>query len=364
MNVPKDTLDVLLSPTTRCNLRCRYCYVDRTTPADVADMSLSDISAAFAWLRKYACVLGAKRIRFTWFGGEPLLLGGDFLAAALEMQEKCLDGFKVLNNIQSNLTVNVKPCIPLFKRCFDGHVGFSMDNADGFRIFHDGGRTRDVVERNVKVLQSVGISTGAVCTLLRCDIGKSHEIYRYFKDLGVVFRVNRAASSPQLAEAGLLLSVSEYETIVKEITECYLNDPSPTISFHNFDMMVTSYLTGSAVLCVDTEHPEQYIGLEANGRIMSRCRFKPAMGNYGADSAQQVFDRFRSLATPHSRPDRCSECEFWGKVCLGGCIGEPCCDCMASDCGYRTEVTCELWRFVAGVLKTRGLEYGSEDRSR
>ena len=359
MNLPKDILDVLISPTTRCNLRCRYCYVDKTMPTSVADMSLDDMSAALQWVRDYAVQLHTKHVRITWFGGEPLLLGYDYLSAALAIQDKLLSGFSVANSIQTNLTVDVAPFISLFKKCFHNHVGFSADYAPGFRVFASGEDVRSLVEHNVKVLQENGLSLGAVCTLLRCDIGKACEIYSYFKRLGVMFRVNRAASSAFLRQAGLLLSVKEYEELVMGIANCYLEDPDPTIVFHNLDMMGAAYLSGSAVLCVDTEHPEQYIGLEANGRITSRCRFVPNLGDYKSETPQQVLVRIKSLAYPHKRPGECADCEFFGKVCIGGCVGEPDCSCLGSDCGYRTEVTCGLWRYVQQLMKTRGLEYGS-----
>ncbi|MBR3776026.1 MAG: radical SAM protein [Kiritimatiellae bacterium] len=359
MNVPKDILDVLISPTTRCNLRCRYCYVDKTTPASVADMSLDDISAALAWLRNYACLLNSKHIRVTWFGGEPLLLGYDYLRDALSIQSEVLSGFSVVNSIQTNLTVDVKPFVPLFKRYFHNHVGFSVDYATGFRVFTNGGDSRSLVERNVKMLQGNGVSLGAVCTLLRSDIGKSSDIYAYFKKLGVLFRVNRAASSAFLKQAGLLLSVTEYENLVMEIADCYLNDPVPSIGFHNVDMMVASYLSGSAVLCVDTEFPEYYIGLEANGRITSRCRFVPTLGDYKHETPQKVLARIKLMAYPHKKPAECADCEFFGKVCIGGCAGESNCSCFGSDCGYRTEVTCGLWKYVQRLMAGRGLDYGS-----
>lgn len=359
MNVPKDILDVLVSPTTRCNLRCKYCYVDKTTPPSAADMSLGDMSAAFAWLRDYAGLLHVKHVRITWFGGEPLLLGYDYLRAALAIEGKTLSGFRVANSIQTNLTLDVKPFIPLFKWNFHNHVGFSLDNTTGFRISTKGSDSRLLVERNVKMLQDNGVSLGAVCTLLRSDIGKASDIYAYFKKLGVLFRVNRAASSAFLKQAGLLLSVNEYENLVMEIADCYLKDPAPTIGFHNVDMMVAAYLSGSAVLCVNTECPEYYIGLEANGRITSRCRFVPTLGDYNHESPQKVLTRIRLTACPHNRPAECADCEFFGKVCIGGCVGESNCSCMGSDCGYRTEVTCGLWKYVQRLMATRGFDYGS-----
>lgn len=359
MIVHKDNLDVLFSPTTRCNLRCRYCYVNQGAAGSISDMTMEDVSAAYLWLKEYALLVQPKQLHITWFGGEPLLLGPDYLLEALDAQTSTLTGVSVVNYVQTNLTVNIERFVPIFKKYFNNSVGVSIDFASGCRIFPNGHDSKPVVENNIRVLKENNIKIGVVCTLTKEDLGRGAEIYTYFKRLGVLFRVNRAAASPYLTEQNKALSVSEYEEIVKEIADCYLKDPEPTITFYNIDFMIASYLQGIAVMCVDSERPYNYIGMEANGRIMPRCRFQAVIGNYHTDSAARIYDKFQSTSCKYNRPGACAECNFYGKVCIGSCIGEKDCDCMRSDCGYRTEQTCGLWKYVEDFLNSQGLSYSS-----
>lgn len=134
MIVPEDNLDVLISPTTRCNLRCGYCYV-RAGGTASSDMTPDDVVSAFHWLRRYADLIGPRRIRMTWFGGEPTLLGAGFLGEALAIQESALAGYDVVSNIQTNLTLEVGEFIPVYRRHFRSTVGFSCDTPGGCRRF-------------------------------------------------------------------------------------------------------------------------------------------------------------------------------------------------------------------------------------
>lgn len=351
-------LDVLISPTTRCNLRCRYCYVNQDAASACADMNIDDLRAAYRWLSEYAKIVGVNTVRITWFGGEPLLLGVGFLELAVAGQRIFAEnGINCVNTIQTNLTLVNDEHARLFKESFD-EVGFSLDFGSGWRVFPNGASSLGCVEEKVRVMKAAGVPIGAVCTLTRANSGMANRIYQYFKSIGVNFKVNRAASSPDMAKAGLLLSVSEYEREVIDICDEYLADECPTIRFDNLSLMIRAWLTAQTYVCTDTERPECYIAIEARGRVLSRCRFRGEFGNYHRDPPQSVVSRFRRVAFRPQRPNACATCEFWGKVCRGPCFGEQNCDCNGSDCGYRTEVTAGLWRYVRELLDVKGLSFG------
>lgn len=62
-----DALELILLPTEKCNFRCTYCYEDFV----LGRMSPDVISGIKALLKKRSSNL--RRLRFSWFGGEPLL---------------------------------------------------------------------------------------------------------------------------------------------------------------------------------------------------------------------------------------------------------------------------------------------------
>jgi sulfatase maturation enzyme AslB (radical SAM superfamily) len=321
-------------------------------------MTLEDVDRAYVWLCKYASLLKVNKIRFTWFGGEPLLLGHQWLSKALESQQIFANKeILVINTIQTNLSLVSDEIVALFCRYFNG-VGCSLDYGSHWRVFPDGTLSTPCVEKRIFELKKSKIPIGAVCTLTQMNAKCLHEMYYYFKSIGVDFKVNRAASSPTMAKQGLLLSVHEYEKVVMSLCDIYLADKSPTIKFDNLTMMMSAYLLGKKYFCTDASKPEYFIGVEANGRVMSRCRFRGVMGDYDVDAPETVYEKFRKMAFVPQAPGGCAKCEFKGKVCDGPCFGEPDVDCLASDCGYRTEVTCGLWSYVKAILEQRGIKYG------
>lgn len=360
----RNVLDVLISPTTRCNLRCRYCYVDQTSDSATADMSIDELEASYHWLAEYAKIVGVNTIRITWFGGEPLLLGINFLEQAIACQQVFTENEIVcINTIQTNLTLVNNVYAQLFKESFD-EVGFSLDIGSNWRTFPDGSSSNSCVKGKVEIMKAAGVPLGAVCTLTRENAGMAERIYQYFKTLAVNFKVNRAASSTAMRRDGFLLSVREYEKEVIDLFEVYIGDAHPTIRFDNLSLMVRAWLMGQTYICTDTEHPELYIAIEAKGRVLSRCRFRGVFGNYLVDSPEKVLSRFQHIAFHPKKQDGCVSCDFWGKVCRGPCFGEPNCDCNRSDCGYRTEVTAGLWRYVKNMLEDKGLQFGCKAQLR
>ena len=221
-----------------------------------------DLRSAYQWLNEYAYNIGAKSIRVTWFGGEPLYLGVDYLHEALAMQKE-LVSLRIENFMQTNLTLITNHHIELFREYFNGAVGGSIDFGSDWRMFPDGSSCAECIETKIHLLLNAGIRIGAVCTLTRANVHKTRPMYGYFKDRNISFQVNRAAACPEMAKDGLLISVKEYEHAVIELCDLYLQDAEPTIDFHNLTLLVEGYAKENKVVCVDSEFPEYYIGIEA-----------------------------------------------------------------------------------------------------
>lgn len=66
-------MNILLSLTERCNLRCRYCYYKVSQENRCADMSDEVMEAALRFTLNRTIELKQDSITVTFFGGEPLL---------------------------------------------------------------------------------------------------------------------------------------------------------------------------------------------------------------------------------------------------------------------------------------------------
>ena len=214
---------VMLSPTTRCNLSCKYCYVKNDFPKIQTDMTLAEVEQAYLWIRDYAALLNVNDVEIEWFGGEPFLVGIDFLKNALTLQKKILNKkVHVINRIQTNFTLISDKHIPFIKLFFDGYISGSYDFGSNARIFPNGKNASSIINRKIIMLRQAGIRLGVVCTLTKSNIGKIDQIYTFFKKYGIDFRVNRAT-----AMAGNnyedFISNDEYVEAIKHLFDMYVS---------------------------------------------------------------------------------------------------------------------------------------------
>lgn len=352
----------MLSPTIRCNLSCKYCYVNQDVPRSYSDMNINDIKFIYKWVKEYAELIKINRIQLEWFGGEPLVMGGSFIDNAIEAQQDFfnLNEYQIHNTIQTNLLLADKDeNIQLLKKHFRSYVSGSMDYRGGLRIMKNGKDSTPKVLKNIQYLQEKGISVGLVCTLTKTNIDYVDEMYDFFKSHHIDFRVNRAAHVDNPDIQSSVISTKEYSKAVMHLFQRYANDENPDIRFANFDMMVRLYLMGLSDICVTVTKPHLHFAFEANGRLFSRCRFVDQIGNYQKEQPQVILSRFKDMTSSRVAPQACSSCSFFNKTCMGGCFGERNLDCFHSDCGYRGETNKDLWEFLDNFLTSQGYEYGA-----
>lgn len=356
-----NSIYIMISPTVRCNLSCKYCYVNQNMSKKESDMTLDDIKYIYKWIREYSDLIDIQRIRIEWFGGEPFVVGGDFLEEAINYQCEYFpaEEFQIHNSIQTNLVLADKEeNVNLIKKRFNSYISGSFDYNGDSRIFKNGKDSTPIVLDNIRNLKSNGISVGLVCTLTKSNIGYIDEMYNFFKKLGVDFRVNRAAHVEDRIIQSSVITTQEYSNAVLRLFDLYINDENCNIGFENFDMMVRLYLMGLSDMCVTVTKPYLHLAFEANGRLFSRCRFVPQIGNYQNETPADILERLKSISTERVAPQGCSSCQFFNKTCMGGCFGERSKDCFNSDCGYRGETNKEIWAYIERTLTSQGYKYG------
>lgn len=112
-----------------CNLHCQHCFI----PANPKKMEPEDFS------RIPQVVSGfAKRgdtILLQWHGGEPTLLGPDYLVDAIERVQSNSD-YRWVHGIQTNLLTYDQRWAQVYRTYFGGEVGVSWDH--GIRLLRKG----------------------------------------------------------------------------------------------------------------------------------------------------------------------------------------------------------------------------------
>lgn len=172
--------EIVIQPTSLCNLDCRYCYVPgRHDPRVMKDEVLE---ATFRAVFEYP--LSASELTFIWHAGEPLLAGRAFFATAFDLTRRFAgDRFAYKHSIQTNATlIDLEWC-----KLFQGDnvsIGISVD---GPAFLHDSVRTtrnkrgsHATVMKAVECLRRAHFELAAICVLTSESLNHPEEIFRYF----------------------------------------------------------------------------------------------------------------------------------------------------------------------------------------
>jgi len=173
-----------LIPTTECNLRCKYCFVEdenrKFTPAQMTKVTARKSLEVFAKLSE-----NANKISVTFYGGEPLL-NVDIVYSAMKYIRdlEAKGSFKKPVNIllfTNGLLVDDETVKVLIET--RANISISID---GPKQFHDAGRidtmgkgTFDKVMTAYRRLKTAGINPGVSCTLNRYNIGNIQALIEF-----------------------------------------------------------------------------------------------------------------------------------------------------------------------------------------
>src|SRR5579872_4354094 len=131
-----------------CNLDCKYCFYlekERLYPerSGKSGWAMSD-AVLHAYIRQYIEAHDRPVVTFAWQGGEPTLLGVEYFAKVLRIQEQYAEGKRIENTLQTNgVLLDDAWCEFLAENRF--LVGLSIDGPpelhDKFRVDRGGAPT-------------------------------------------------------------------------------------------------------------------------------------------------------------------------------------------------------------------------------
>jgi len=151
-------MSIYLKVTNRCDIRCPHCFISDYT----GDMSLKVVDAVG---KRY-------RERVIFHGGEPTLVGDEYLREAINILGKRDYA------MQSNLMKVGDWLAPLLKEYFNGEVGTSFDVG---RI-----KFLNLWLKNISFLSSAGINVVVVVTVTSDIINDIARYIRMFEDAGAI----------------------------------------------------------------------------------------------------------------------------------------------------------------------------------
>lgn len=357
-----------------CNLRCKYCYEMEELGSKVA-MTREQHQRMYRHIESYYSARDAAdgqqtEVRFIWHGGEPLLNEPQHYWDTFADQKEIFgDRFKVLNLVQTNLTVLDDARVRLLREGFNS-VGVSLDLFGGLRVNIAGREAESATLRNMDVLRKEGISFGCITVLSRRNIGEITRIVRFYEQAGLSFRLL------PLFDAAYPGQLDDFNVTTMEILEAF-----KTV----FDLWLQSE-RGFYVIPV-SQHIESVVHHLAGGppRHYNKAAWSSAMlintngdcyssGDPYGQPDWTLGNLFRSplgdimsgpgwqksLANAERRlAYNCVRCKFFGS-CSGHCLVEDETNCRElSPEGIRV---CVVERLLLEYIETRLRQLGLPDR--
>jgi len=324
---PRESLVVIVKPTSRCNAGCRYCSSYKETQS--LDMSPDFLDEMYAELFEYAELQGKKYITFLWHGGEPLLLGKSFYDRAWGLTDTD-KGLKVKHILQSNMLLLDDDWVDLLRR-YDVHISSSVDPIGQDRILKDGRQQYPEWLDKFILAASGGLHLGLVFTVTPSHIDRYKDIYNFFKNLQslssrpVGVRLNPvypAGAATKLNPAELINPV-DYGEFLCRIWDLWSKDGR---SFPLSPLM--DWSDGKGTTCEFSGRcQENFIEISGNGDVHHCGRFTDAGLVLGNITSAKLVDILKHPAmkelyrrTELLKEGPCNGCPFW-ELCMGGC---PC----------------------------------------
>jgi uncharacterized protein len=354
-------LTIIFKATDQCNAGCRFCSAagkeSTVTPADFEILAHR--------IEEYILETGIERLNFTFHGGEPTLLGAEFLESACIRLRHLPISIKF--SMQSNLLEFPADLITVVRR-YGIHVGSSVDPIESGRCTDSGGDTFPAWVRNHELLEKCGVYGGAIFLVTRPAAEQGKRVYRILNScaslgetepafqFNLVYPQGRAAENTDLlvspAEAGRFL-VDAYEAWEESGRESYISPFVDLASWFDAGRERIPRLTcGFVGRC-----HESHIGIDSELNLSGCGRRVDSGAIYGNIRSQSILsllstsEERKKLAVRSAQlaAGECSDCEFF-IICSGGCP-----DDAALGNGNITDRTahCESYKMLFEAMAAR-----------
>ncbi len=177
-SIPKRGLTVIFKGTSRCDAGCRFCSVGHRTGGTV---SQEDFELVVERLEAYLDRARIGRLEFTFHGGEPTLLGADFLDGACRRLKEL--PVELGLSLQSNL-LHWDAAVFEALVAHGVRVGTSFDPLGTSRLDGEGRPAHPRWRENFVRLAALGDAPGAIFVVTRQALGRSAELLQEAAELG------------------------------------------------------------------------------------------------------------------------------------------------------------------------------------
>lgn len=354
-----------------CNLACEHCFIP-SNPKKI-DTSFYENIGLTKILIEEAHVQEGSKLYIQWHGGEPTLLGCDYLENAINEVE--LDTrFKYHHGIQTNLinfSENTEKWVSLYKNKFDSHVGISWDaKIRHIKRKEQTEETNQLFEEkfwnNVSLAQDNGLSLYMVVTVTKVffeEFKNPFDFFDFMVEKGIkqlnLERITNTGSARKTWDK-LGLSNAQYSQYMSKFFKAYIlykdNNPDVILNISPFDGLLESILGLIQRTSLQTSNPAKanmwdilsfknqgygcwsgqcdtrFHTIDSNGYKHGCTALTSEQDNKNKDLANSLSgkkiiwlggnaqeQKENIVSTRTKRQDACQTCDFLS-ICSSGCL--------------------------------------------
>lgn len=317
-----------------CNLACHYCYYlekERLYPEDESFRMPDDVLEKY--IVQHIDASPAPVIRFSWHGGEPTVLGLDYLRKIVALQRKHQPANqRIANGLQTNGTLlDENWCRFLSEEGFA--VGLSLDGPqdlhDQYRVTKDQQPTHAQAMRGYTLLREHQIDCDILCVVHAHNVRHPIEIYRFLKQINAPYisflpLVERQPG----AEGGVshhTVPAEAWGAFLCAIFDEWKGQDIGRIKVQIFEEAAKTAFGEEHALCIFRKTCGDIPVLEHNGDVFSCDHFVDAEHHLGnirktplVDLLESPAQRSFGQAKQDTLPRSCRACQV-RSMCNGGC---------------------------------------------
>lgn len=310
-----DQINLLIMPTDRCNMRCKYCFhgEDGYCP-DVMNIDLFKKiidSVVTKW----------KRIQIVWHGGEPLTVPLSFYREAYDYCKQ--KDIKFIFSVQTNASLLTKEYIDFFKSN-STRIGISYDGLTHDEVRGNG----SIIRNNITLLNEMDINPGAILVITQKNIHHLVDEYEHFKKMNLGMKLN-----PMFIDGAAKDNRDEYALEVNDYCQSFavffkywLKDINCNINVQTCLDFVKLILGGHASVCSYNSCVGKWFCINYKGNIYPCDRLYSEEFYLGNILDYKVFEEIyenktfkKIILSAIERREKCkANCDIFN-MCLGGC---------------------------------------------
>jgi len=357
---------IIVKLTTACNLKCVYCSEGNK---EAAFLPMELLKKAIAEIPELLEATKQTKINILWHGGEPLLVGIEYLREAMHYAQEVLKDYELSFSLQSNGTLIDDSWISLFKE-YKVSLGISLDGYeqlhDENRVYANGKPSFKYVLNKISLLQKENLKFGTLMVLNtqnEIDVDKLFEVLdsnNLSCKIHPVVPCGRAENTENIDEIH-----TNYFELLKQLY-CRLLDTEKNIEIEPISGILYKILHDRQISECSFAGTcgSEFLSLYTNGDLGLCGRTADTEFFYGSEYTSTLLAAYQSLRADTLRRRQhylevhdCKNCNIW-EFCHGGCAFEALnfygdINHSAPGCSLRKMIVAYFYNEGLGLLKQK-----------